>query len=208
MRAANAVIFDVGHVLYDWDIRYLYQDLIRDSAELHWFLSSVLTREWHSQHDAGRPFAETSAELIARFPAQGPLIRAYGPRWLDTIGDPIPGMLALAGRLADADVPLFAITNFSHEFWRMFRPTAPVFDQFHGIVVSGKERLVKPDPAIFELAIERFGITPSQTLFVDDQPANVEAARRAGLLAHRFTDAETLMPVMESLGLPAQQSGR
>ncbi|WP_448582871.1 HAD family hydrolase [Thermaurantiacus sp.] len=195
-----AVVFDVGHVLYEWDIRHLYARLISDPAELDWFLANVVTRAWHVQHDAGRPFAETSAELVKQFPDQAERIRAYGPRWLETIPGPVPGMPELVLRLADAGVPLYAITNFSAEFWAMFRPTAPVFDHFKDIIVSGEERLMKPDPAIFALASTRFGLGPGEALFVDDQPANVAAAQAAGWLGHRFTDCVRLEAELSRLG--------
>ncbi|MFA7440713.1 MAG: HAD-IA family hydrolase [Sphingomonadaceae bacterium] len=187
----KAVVWDVGHVLYDWDPRFLYEKLIPDPSRLDWFLENVVTRTWHFQHDAGRPFAETSAELIAEFPEERALIEVYGPRWLETIPHPIPGSLALVEALDAADVPLFAITNFSAEFWEIFRPTAPIFDLFQYIVVSGVERLIKPDPAIFSLAQERFDLGPGEALFIDDNAANVAAARNAGWQAHHFTDAES-----------------
>lgn len=201
-RQPRAVVFDVGHVLYDWDPRFLYEKLIPEADRLDWFLAHVVTREWHFQHDAGRPFAETSAELIALYPGETDLIRAYGPRWLETIPGPIPGSLPLVERLAEAGVPLFGITNFSAEFWAMFRPTAPVFDHFRDIVVSGAERLVKPDPAIYALARRRFGLEDGEALFIDDNPANVEAARNAGWHAHRFIDATGAAEALRQHGFP------
>jgi 2-haloacid dehalogenase len=197
----RAVVFDVGHVLYDWDIGALYAKLIPDPEERAWFLAHVVTREWHFQHDAGRPFAETSAELIAAFPGQEARIRAYGPRWLETIPGPMPGVHALVDALHRAEVPLFAITNFSAEFWAMFRPTAPIFDRFRDVIVSGEERLVKPDPAIFALARRRFGLGDGEALFVDDNPANVAAAEAAGWHGHRFDGAEGLADALRRFRL-------
>lgn len=142
-----------------------------------------MTLGWHSQHDAGRAFAETSAELIA----------LYGPRFGDTIPGPIPGSPAIVEALDMADVPLFAITNFSGEFWRPLRiANAGLFDRFRDIVVSGDEKLVKPDPAIFALALRRFGLPPGEALFVDDRADNVAAAEAAGMIGHIFRDASTL----------------
>ena len=192
MSGPQAVVFDVGHVLYDWDPRYLYARLIPDQSRLDWFLENVVTRAWHFQHDAGRPCAETTAELIAAYPGERPLIEAYGPRWLETIPGPIPGTLELVARLSQRGVPLYAITNFSHEFWQRFRPTAPIFDLFADIIVSGTERLVKPDPAIFALARRRFGLGPGTALFIDDNAANVAAAIDGGWHAHHFHDAPGL----------------
>ncbi len=182
----RAVVWDVGHVLYDWDPRHLYEKLIDDPARLDWFLEHVVTRAWHFQHDAGRPVAETAAELIARFPAEESLIRAYAPRWLETIPGPIPGTHALVHALAAAGTPLYAITNFGAEFWAMFRPTAPIFDLFDGIIVSGEERLMKPDPAIWQLAQTRFGRPGTDFLLIDDSPANIAGAAAAGWHVHLF----------------------
>lgn len=198
----RAVVFDVGHVLYDWDPAHLYAKLIPDPAERAWFLAEVVTRQWHFQHDAGRPFAETSAELVARFPDQRERILAYGARWLETIPGPVPGSLELVAALADAGVPLFGITNFSAEFWAMFRPTAPVFDRFTDVIVSGEERLMKPDPAIFQLARRRFGLGPGEALFVDDQPRNVAAAEAQGFIGHRFVSAAALSAELSRLRFP------
>lgn len=199
------MVWDVGHVLYDWDPRYLYQKLIDDSGRLDWFLSQVVTREWHFQHDAGRPFAETSAELIAQFPAEAELIRAYGPRWLETLPGPIPGTHDLVEQLAAAGVPQYCITNFSAEFWDRFQPVAPVLRHFQQIIVSGRELLVKPDPAIFQLAQLRFDLGPGEALFIDDNAANVAAARAAGWEAHLFCTAEPLTSELQQLGLlPAE----
>ncbi len=190
--APRAVVFDVGHVLYDWDIRYLYEKLIADRADLDWFLANVVTRQWHFQHDAGRPSAETTAELAAQFPDHADLIAQYVPRWLETIPGPMPGMVALVEELDAAGVPLFAITNFSAEFWAMFRAVTPLFDRFRDAVVSGEERLMKPDPAIYRLALRRFGLAAGEALFVDDRADNVRAAEREGWHGHVFTDATRL----------------
>jgi len=202
-RQANAVIFDVGHVLFDWHPRYLYGRLIEDGQALDAFLRDVATREWHIQHDAGRPFAETSAELIAQYPEHAALIAAWGPRYLETIGPAMPGMPELVAELDAAGVPLYAITNFSGEFWRMFRPTEPLFDRFRDIVVSGDEKLIKPDPAIYALALERFGLTGPDAVFVDDNAANVAVAERVGLRALLFTGAEALRAELRAMGLLA-----
>jgi 2-haloacid dehalogenase len=198
------VVWDVGHVLYDWDPRFLYEKLIPDPVRLDWFLSNVVTHRWHFQHDAGRPFAETSAELSALFPDDAELISAYGPRWLETIPGPIEGTHALVTELSEAAVPQFGITNFSAEFWGRFRPTAPLFDHFADVVVSGREQLVKPDPAIYALAQQRFGLGIGEALFIDDNPANVQAAIDAGWHAHRFTDADMLRNVLREHGFPVQ----
>lgn len=197
----DTIIFDVGNVLFQWDIRCLYAKLIEDPAELDHFVTHVVTPEWHFQHDAGRPLAEMVEELTARFPEHESLIAQYVPRWLETIPGPVPGMIDLAEKLALQGYPLFGITNFGVEFWDIFRPTAPVFDLFRDIIVSGAEKLVKPDPAIYHLAIGRFGIDPARTLFIDDREDNVTSAIACGLQGHVFRDAPTLLADLAGKGI-------
>lgn len=202
MGTPSAVIFDVGKVLFEWDPRYLYERLIDDDQALEAFLATVVTKEWHFQHDAGRPFAETSAELSAQYPEHESLIAAWGPRFNDTVPHAIPGMLEIVRELDAAGVPLFAITNFSGEFWPAWaRQHAELFDRFRDVVVSGDEKLVKPDPAIYALALERFGLSGPDAVFVDDSPANVAGARDAGIHAVLFTGAEAFRAELVRFGL-------
>ena len=180
-------------MLVEWDARHLYEKLIPDADALDAFLRDVVTPEWHFQHDAGRPFAETSAELIARHPHHAELIAAWQPRFNETVPHVVAGMREVVADLAAADVPLYAITNFSGEFWPPFRTReAELFAPFRDIVVSGDERLVKPDPAIYRLALARFGLAPDEALFVDDRLDNVEAAQANGFVGHHFVDAAEL----------------
>ena len=200
--AIDTVIFDVGMVLVDWDIRYLYRKLIGDQAQLEWFVTHVVTPQWHHQHDAGRDFADTSAELIAAFPDNVDLIAAFGPRFGETLGEILPGMRELVGELAARNTPLYAITNFSNEFWPEFHAReADLFAPFRGIIVSGTEKLVKPDEAIYRLAVERFGIVPEQAIFIDDRAENVAAAEAIGMAGHLFTGQAGLRTDLEQRGL-------
>ncbi len=191
-EAIAAVVFDVGRVLYHWDLRELFAKLIADPAELDWFLSHVVTEEWHFEHDAGRPLADMVAERSRLFPDHVPLIEAYATRFVESIPGPVAGMHEIVRALAARSVPLFAITNFGAEFWAQFRANEPLFDLFADIVVSGVEKMVKPSPEIYELAARRFGYAPEQMLFIDDNAANVEAAQKLGWNTHLFTDAATL----------------
>ncbi len=192
MTQVSTVVFDVGRVLVQWDLRHLFVKLIDDAAELDWFLANVVTPEWHFQHDAGRPLAEMLPELKAQYPAYATHIDAYATRFNETIPGSVPGSYAIVEELAARGVPLFAITNFGAEFWEKFRPTQPIFNHFRDIIVSGVEKMVKPDAAIYQLAVTRFGLSPGEAIFIDDNLDNVIAARQNGFVAHHFTDAETL----------------
>ena len=188
----QTVVFDVGNVLYRWDRRLPYVAHFADPAELDDFLATVIPLEWHAQHDAGRPAAEMVAERSALFPDHAGLIADWFARFNESIPGPVPGSLELVERLLARSIPLHAITNFGADTWAGFRPTAPVFDSFEDIVVSGDEKLAKPDPAIYALAERRFGYAPEAMLFIDDSPPNVEAARARGWHAHHFVDAAGL----------------
>jgi 2-haloacid dehalogenase len=197
-----ALVFDVGNVLYAWNPRVLYERLIPEDQALNAFLRDVTTLDWHFQHDAGRPFAETSAELAADFPQHAELIARWGSHFGDSITGMIPGMGDLVDDLDSAGVPLYAITNFSGEFWAPFRAReAAMFDRFRGIVVSGDEKLTKPDSAIYRLALERFGLAAEEAVFVDDRQENVDGATAVGMIGLPFTDAETLRRDLRDLGI-------
>lgn len=197
----KAVIFDVGRVLVQWDLRHLFAKLIDDPAELEWFVTHVVTPEWHFQHDAGRPLAEMLRELKAEYPAYTAHIDAYATRFIETIPGPVPGSFEIVESLAARNVPLYAITNFGSEFWAQFRPRYPLFDHFRDIVVSGDEKLLKPDPAIYRLALNRFGLAEGEGLFIDDSLPNIIAARENGFHGHHFIDAPTLQGELANMGL-------
>ena len=198
----TAVIFDIGRVLYHWEPRLLYERLIPDEQERDAFLREVVTTDWHFQHDAGLDFADTSAELIACYPRHRALIEAWSASFLDTIPGPVEGMPALVDDLHAAGVPLYAITNFSHEFFPPFRAReAAFFDRFRGIVVSGDEKLVKPDAAIYRLALDRFRLAAEEAVFIDDNETNVAGAAAVGLHALHFIDEPTLRRQLSGLGL-------
>lgn len=197
----SAVVFDVGRVLFHWQLAALFEKLIADRDELAWFLANVVTEEWHFEHDRGRPLADMVPERIAQFPAYESHIRAYAQRFNETVPGPVEGAHALVERLAAAGVPLYCLTNFGDEFWHMFRPTQPIFDHFSDIIVSGVEKCAKPEARIYEIVEQRSGRAGAELFFTDDNAANIAAARARGWHAHLFTDAATLEAQLIAAGL-------
>ena len=198
----TAAVFDVGNVLYGWDPEaFLARQLPEDEARLR-FIEDIRLWDWHDGLDGGRDFAEARDELSGRFPHYAHLIAAWGERFGETISDPVPGVHAIVEELDSKGVPLFGITNFSADFWTPFAAReAAFFGRFRDIVVSGREKLLKPDPAIYHLALERFGLKPDEALFVDDRVINVEGAQAVGMRAHLFEDAEGLRERLVEEGL-------
>ncbi|WP_129792178.1 HAD family phosphatase [Sphingosinicella sp. CPCC 101087] len=194
-----AVIFDVGNVLYGWDPdSFLVRQIADDEARMR-FIEDTGLWQWHESLDGGRPYDEAASELSEKFPEYAHLIAAWGERFGETITDPVAGMPAIVDELHARGVPLYAITNFSADFWPPFHARErDFFARFRDIVVSGEVKLLKPDPAIYFLALDRFGLRPEDALFVDDRLINVEAAAAVGLHAHLFTTAEELRARLEA----------
>ncbi|HEX2762609.1 MAG TPA: HAD family phosphatase [Allosphingosinicella sp.] len=198
----TALVFDVGNVLYGWDPQgFLARQIPDEEARLR-FIADIDLWSWHDSLDGGRPFGEAAAELSQTFPDYAAQIAAWGERFGETISEPVPGVHALVEELDAGAVPLFAITNFSADFWKPFRAREDaLFRRFQGIVVSGEEGLLKPDPALYYRALDRFGLKPAEALFVDDRAINVEGAQAVGMHGHLFTGADGLRTRLEAEGL-------
>jgi 2-haloacid dehalogenase len=199
----TAVVFDLGGVLIDWNPRYLYRKLFDDEAAMETFLADVVSPEWNGQQDSGRTWAEAVEVLSREHPEQRDLIAAYWHRWQETLGDAIGPTVAILEELRDAGVRLYALSNWSAETFPVARPRYPFLDWFDGIVISGEEKVAKPDPAIFRHLLDRYGLHPATTVFIDDSEANVRAAAAEGIVALRFVDAATLRGDLRRLGLLA-----
>jgi len=161
----------------------------------------VCTPEWNAQQDAGRSCEAAIAEKIADYPDLAPLISAYYQRWPEMLGGSFPDTVELLEELSQMDLPLYALTNWSHETFPVARQRFPFLDLFDGIVVSGEERLLKPDPALYRRLLERFHIQPESALFIDDVAANVEGAQAVGMHAVHFAGAEELRASLRQFGV-------
>ncbi len=201
--AVSAVVFDLGGVLIDWDPRYLYRSLFGgDEAAMERFLATVCTPEWNRGQDAGRPWSEAIASLVAEHPEHADLIRAFWDRWPETLGDAIDPTVDVLAELRAAGIPLYALSNWSAETFPIARPRYPFLDWFDGIVISGEVGAAKPDPRIYQALVERHGLDPASLAFVDDVPANVAAAESLGMRGLTFTSAAALRQDLAALGLP------
>jgi 2-haloacid dehalogenase len=198
----TAVVFDLGGVLIDWNPRYLYRRLFDDEGAMERFLSQVCTPEWNARFDAGRPFAEGVAELIASHPDQAELIAAYQLRWAEMLGEAIDGTVAILHELRRAGHRTYALSNWSAETFPVTRPRFPFLDQMDGILISGEVGIGKPNPAIFVEFLARFGLAADQTVFIDDWDRNVATARSLGMIAVQFVDAAQLRTDLRGLSLP------
>jgi 2-haloacid dehalogenase len=197
----TTVVFDLGGVLIDWDPRHLYRQLFDDPDEMESFLAEVTTAEWNAHQDAGRPWAEAIEMLVAEHPERRELIEAFHRRWPEMLAGEIPGTVDVLADLRAASVRLVALSNWSAEMFPVARERFDFLAWFEGIVISGEVLVNKPDRRIFEHLAEQFGIEAAATVFIDDAPANIDAATALGFCAIQFTDATALRLELMRLGL-------
>jgi 2-haloacid dehalogenase len=197
----RSVIFDIGAVLIDWNPRHLYSKLLPDDAAITGFLEEIGFDDWNRALDGGGLWAPAIAELAGRFPHHAALIEAAHARWHEMLPGAIEDTVAILEQLAAKGTPLYAITNYSSEKWLETRARFPFFAHFRDIVVSGDEKLLKPDPAIYRLCLTRNGLDAGSCLFIDDVPKNVAGAAALGIDAILFETPQKLAADLTARGL-------
>jgi 2-haloacid dehalogenase len=195
------VVFDLGMVLIEWDPRHLYRKVFADEAKMEWFLAEVCSPAWNLEQDRGRSWDDAIGEAIARHPTWEKEIRLYRSRWMEMVPGAIAGSVDILEELHGRGVPLYAITNWNDEtFWET-RERFAFLSLFKDIVVSGDEKLLKPEPAIFQLLARRNGIDLGHSIFIDDSLKNVKGAEAVGMKGHHFTSPEGLRSALQTHSL-------
>lgn len=200
MSRPTVVVFDIGAVLVDWDPRYLLRKVLPDEAAVDHAMREIVPHEWHVRHDQGVTFAENRAERLKLFPDCRELLEAYDSRFMEMFSGPIHGTVAILEKLRAQGVPTYAITNWPAEKFPPAKEMFPFLKGFLGVIVSGDERLMKPDRRIFRLLFDRFGLKAEDCVFIDDNPANVAGAAAAGMHALHFTGPGKLANDLAALG--------
>lgn len=196
------IIFDLGGVLIDWNPRYLYREVFKSEEEMEYFLQYVCSPEWNSRLDAGLPFEQAVAERSQEFPHYSREIRLYHIEWEKMLKGEISPMVELFRRFrAQREFRIYALTNWSSETFPLAQRRFSFLGEFDGILVSGAEKMIKPNPKIFQLLLERFQLEAESCLYLDDNLENVRAATELGFLALHFHDAFTFKNQLRQLGL-------
>lgn len=191
LHPAN-LIFDFGGVLIDWNPHYVYDPYFGDRAKADWFLTNICTMEWNGEVDAGKPMAEATAELVARFPEWKKEIEMYFGRWIEMIGKAIPGMYELLLELKARGHRLFGLSNWSAETFVQIKEDFPALKLLDGMVVSGYVKCLKPSPEIYRLLLDRYSLKASDCVFIDDNAANIAGAEAVGIHGILFTGPSDL----------------
>jgi 2-haloacid dehalogenase len=195
------IVFDLGKVLIDWDPRYLYRKVFEDEADMEWFLATVCHPNWNLELDRGRSFDDGVIEATARHPDYAEEIAMYRDRWMEMVPGAIEGSVAILEELHISGVPLYAITNWNGDSFRATRSRFGFLALFREIIVSGDEKLLKPDPAIYKLLTTRHALKTNECLFIDDSMKNVLGAKALGWQGHHFTSPEHLRKDLVERGL-------
>ena len=194
------IVFDVGNVLIHYDREAPYRHLIPDADKRAWFLDHVTTVDWNVEQDRGRSWADGEAELIASFPDWETEIRAFRTHWKQMVPYAYEDSVAILLGLIEDGCDITFLTNFAADTFVEGRQMYPFLQSGRGATVSGRVKLLKPDPAIYALHTQTFDLEPAATLFIDDSPRNVEAARAFGWQAVQFTNAEALREDLQRFG--------
>ena len=199
---ARIALFDLGNVVVDWNPTRLYAKLMNDATAAARFCETVCTLEWHTAHDRGVLMADNAKTLIEQHPDKEDLILAWNTHWMDMFTGYVAGVPSILEALKEKQRPLYALTNFPGEKWRDTADVYPLLEDFIDVIISSEEKCVKPDPRIYEIALERMGSPdPATVFFTDDRLPNIEAARAFGMQAHQFTTADNLKSALQGVGL-------
>lgn len=200
--AIKNIIFDFGGVLMDWNPRYFYKDYFNDDEKMEFFLRNIATDEWNAEQDRGRSLAEGTEILVAKFPEWEKEIRAYYDNWITMLRSDIPENVAVLRKLEHSEYDLFGLTNWSAETFPYALENYDFFKIFDGkIVVSGTEKLIKPDPKIWEVLLERYNIKANESVFIDDNAKNIETAKNLGFVTIHITEETNLAEELRNLGV-------
>jgi len=198
----QSVIFDLGAVLVDWNPRYLYQKIFATPEETEHFLANICTADWNEEQDAGRSLADGTELLVTRHPEYEAQIRAFYGRWREMLAGPIPGTVQILQQLKESGLfKLYALTNWSNETFPIALMEYQWLQWFDGIVVSGKEKIRKPQPDFYQLLLDRYAVNKSSTIFIDDNARNVKAAEEFGIESILFQSPEQLLTELSQRGL-------
>ncbi len=193
------IIFDFGGVLLDWNPRYLYKSYFNNDQEMEHFLADICNGEWNIKQDAGRPFAEAVKELQAKYPEYAEAIQMYDDDWEKMLKCELPESIDLLKELKSMGYGIYGLTNWSAEKIGYAFANYSFFSLFDGIVVSGVEKVVKPDRKIYEILLERYSLKPGECVFIDDNQDNVDMAKVLGINAIRFDNIGNVKEHLETL---------
>lgn len=191
MEKIKNIIFDFGGVLIDWNPVYLFKNVFKTEDEMNYFLENICRYDWNILQDEGRSLSLGTSILQQKFPAYSKEIALYYDRWEEMLGGTIDENVQLIKPLKEK-YNLYGLTNWSAETLPIAMNRYDFFHDLKGIVVSGEEKKVKPDKRLYKILLERYDLIAEESLFIDDNAANIESARELGFQTMHFTEGSNL----------------
>jgi 2-haloacid dehalogenase len=196
----DTIVFDLGGVLIDWNPDYVYRSVFSSEAEMKWFYNNICTPDWNEEQDAGRSLKEATEMLVQQFPAHETNIRMYYDRWEEMLGEAIQPTVDIFRNIkSTGNYRTYALTNWSAETFPVALEKFDFLHWFDGRLVSGEEKTRKPFKIFYETLMQRFGITPHSSVFIDDNARNLVPAKELGFHTIHFTSPQQLAEALAEL---------
>jgi 2-haloacid dehalogenase len=185
------IVFDIGGVLVDSNPRYLYKDYFKDDRDMEYFLKNICSHEWNLEQDKGRSLSEGTLILQNKFPEFHSLIQIFYDKYEKMLKSDIPETVSILKKLK-AKYKIYGLTNWSAETFKIAWEKFPFFKEFDGIVVSGQEKILKPDKRIYYRLLDRYNLKVENIIYIDDNIDNIRAAEEIGMVSILFENARKL----------------
>jgi len=185
-------LFDLGGVFFDWDPNYFFINIFKESEERKYFLKNICNDAWNIQQDAGRSVKEAELELIPKFPKYEKQIKMYYANHRRMIKGTFKNSISILSYLKNNNYECFVLSNWSAETFLGMTEDYSFLKKFDGLLISGEDKLIKPDPAIYQLAVKRFELDPHKTVFIDDKLENIESAKKLNFNTIHLIDPTTI----------------
>lgn len=200
MKIKN-IIFDFGGVVMDWDPRYYFKTYFNDDEKMEFFLKNIAVDEWNIEQDRGRTLKDGTEILVKQHPKWEKEIRAYYDNWTTMLKSDIPKNVEVLRKL-EGKFHLYGLTNWSEETFPFALENYDFFKIFEGkIVVSGTEKLIKPDKEIFEVLLSRYDLKAEESVFIDDNAKNITTAKSLGFITIHIKPETDLGEELKNLGI-------
>ena len=171
-------LFDLGGVFFDWNPKYFYKSIFSSEKEMNYFLTYICNDEWNIKQDAGKLIKDAENELIQKFPQYSKEIKMYYTNHRKMIRKIYQSSVDKLLELKSLNYLCYVLSNWSAETFVGMKDDYPFLNEFDDLLISGENKLKKPDLAIYELAISKFKLVPEKTVFVDDNLENITAAKK------------------------------
>lgn len=195
--AVKKFLFDLGNVFFDWNPEKILKPIFNDDERMNFFINNISFPLLDTRCDAGITIEVAVNDAVKKFPEFEKEIKLYYPNHRNMVGGFFQKTVDIFYKVKNLNYPCYILSNWSAETYEGMEETYPFLKDFDGKIISGRDFLIKPDPAIYELAISRFDLVPQETLFIDDRLDNIQAAQNLNFQTIHLTDPSLIQELIE-----------